>query len=292
MSCTRRRFELGLTMIEVMVSTIILSVIVAMASWLVWSSAKHVSTAEVRLQMDMQIRELMGTLTRELRQTRLGQVKAVDSTTIPVLTPALLNAPATPGPIPPAAVASAPFYAIRFKIPGESMDITQSNAGNFDLAAYVADKQLSNPANPDWTTEIQYWWEPDAVAGEGVAGTWAENNAPDGVDNNNNGVVDEGVIKRMETTFTTAGALKSRTVSTVCRNVQIAGPTAATPAYWSGKTKVGLTFLVLPSTPDANGVNQSANRIQVTVSLERPDPENAKRTVFKQLSAVIEMRNF
>jgi hypothetical protein len=280
-------------MIEVVISSVILTMLVGMASWLVWSSAKHVSTAEARMQMDMESRELLATITKELRQTRLGQVYAVDSASIPVLDAATLTGQATPGSsaLPP--VAGTPFYAIRFKIPGNSMDLTRDTVGSFDLPAYVADKNLSNPKNPDWTTEIQYWWEPDAQQKEGASGAWAQGYAPDGLDNNKNGIVDEGVIRRMETTFETSGIRKSRTVTTVCHDVQIAGPSAAPPLGWSTtKAKVGLTFLLLPDSADANGVRQSPNRLQVTVTLERPDPENKKLTIWKQVSSVIEMRNF
>jgi len=292
MHCARRRSDLGLTMIEVVISSVILTMLVGMASWLVWSSAKHVSTAEARMQMDMESREFLATITKELRQTRLGQVYAVDTATIPVLDAAVLTAKATPGSATPP-VAGTPFYGIRFKIPGNSMDLTKDTVGNFDLTAYVADKNLANPKNPDWTTEVQYWWEPDSQQGEGSAGAWAENNAPDGVDNNKNGVVDEGVIKRMETTFDTSGNRLSRTVTIVAHDVQIAGPSAAPPLGWpSTKAKVGLTFVVLPSGPDANGVKQGANRVQVTVTMERQDPQNTKLTIWKQLSSVIEMRNF
>src|SRR3954468_14107454 len=97
MPCTRRRSQLGLTMIEVVISSIILSLLAGMASWLVWSSAKHVSTAEAKMQMDMEARELMATITKELRQTRVGQGYMVDSAGTPVLDPAALASKATPG---------------------------------------------------------------------------------------------------------------------------------------------------------------------------------------------------
>jgi hypothetical protein len=291
MGYTRRRSELGLTMIEVAISSFILAMLVGMASWLVWSSAKHVSTSEARMQMDMESREFLATITKELRQTRLGQVHAVDTATIPLLDATTLTALATPGSASPLPTAGTAFYGIRFKIPGKSMDLTNNNVGSFDLPAYVADKSRTEPLNPDWTTEIQYWWEPDAQQKEGAPGAWAENNAPDGVDNNKNGVTDEGVIKRMETTFDTSGNLVTRTVSIVCHDVQLAGPPAAPPLGWTiGKAKVGLTFVVLPGV-DLNGVPQQVNRVQVTVTMERQDPQNSKQTIWKQVSSLTEMRN-
>jgi Tfp pilus assembly protein PilE len=295
MASSDRRRNAGLTMIEVMVATFILTAIVAMASWMVWSSSKRVSTAEVNLQMDMQLREVVDKISRELRQSRLAQIKSVDSASITVntVTLAATASPGTASAMPSNAGIPATgfnFYSIRFKIPGTSMDITQNNAGNFNLTNFVNDNDTNNP---NWTTEIQYWWEPDAMQGEGVPGLWANNNAPDGVDNNKNGVIDEGVIKRMETTYDTSGLLVNRTVSVVCRDVQIAGPPTAPPATWvAGKAKIGLTFAVFPSAPAVPpALSQKPNQMMVTVTMERPDPENKGTTIVKQMSSTIFLRN-
>jgi len=50
------RSRLGLTMIEVMVSSVILAAIVLMSSYLVWNSARTVSSAESALQSELQAR--------------------------------------------------------------------------------------------------------------------------------------------------------------------------------------------------------------------------------------------
>src|SRR6185436_15177786 len=77
---TRSSREAGLTMLEVVIATIILTVIVGMASWLVWSASGHVTTTEVTVQLEMSTREVLGMMTKELHQSKINKVEMMDTT--------------------------------------------------------------------------------------------------------------------------------------------------------------------------------------------------------------------
>lgn len=279
MMAMKRGRRSGLTMIEVMVSSIILFMIIAMASWLVWSSSKHVANNEVILQMDMQLREIISVIAKDIRQTRFARIEMIDSSTVPRTNAALISGSNIGTKILPLVPGTA-YTGIRFRIPGKAMEITSANAGNFDVTAYAADKSGSQN-DITWTTEVQYYWEVDESAGEGFS---LGNNPylPDGKDNNSNGIIDEGVIKRIETTVNAALTPTSRTVSVLARGVR--GPTAAK----------GITFTLLAATTGdtTNAVaSQNGNRIQVQVTLERVDPSYPKQTIVRQMTSIVEMRN-
>ena len=158
------------------------------------------------------------------------------------------------------------------------MDLTTLNANfnsnpkNFDLKTFKA-----SSTDPDWTYEIQYWWEVQADEGKVVPGGGPNDLVPDGIDNNGNGVIDEGVIKKLETWRDTSGVVQKRTYSTVCRDVK------------------SLSFCV--PTRDLTGTAFNPNPLKiitVSVTLEITDPRYPKdplRHILKTVSTTIEVRN-
>ena len=74
----KKRSQAGLTMIEVLVASIILTALVAMSSWLIWGSSKHVSRMEAEMTLENQAREFIGMLTKELHQANMSNVQWVD----------------------------------------------------------------------------------------------------------------------------------------------------------------------------------------------------------------------
>jgi len=318
MSTNKMKRQAGLTLIEVMIASLILAAIVAMSGWLVWSSSNHVASADAALQLEMSAREFMTGLVKELHQSKMDSVQKVDtgtqvagasvtkisvtSSTLGLLatpgtasTPSFYDPNSVPGPIVPHT--SADFDGIRFRLPGRTMDLTMNNKNadgnatqtdpnkkNFDLVAFKA--SATSQTTSAWTYEVQYWWEIDntqlANFPEGVAGSGANGTVRDGLDNNKNGVIDEGVIKKLETWFNIDGTLNRRTQSVVCRNVK--SLSFYVPARnWGGTDWTGAVYA--PSTP---------KQVIVTVVLEKADPKyptNTSKTVTKTITTVIDVRN-
>lgn len=112
-------------------------------------------------------------------------------------------------------------------------------------------------------------------------------NDPDGIDNNNNGVIDECVIRKLETWYdpNAVDTPLQRTLSTVCRDVQ-----------WDPVTRRPRLVFLMPNA-DAGGAVYSAgeqNRVFVLLTLERQDPKFPRRTdknFKKTLAQYIEVRN-
>lgn len=323
-----RRSEAGLTMLEVVVASIILAALVTMSSYLVWNTSRSVSSSEVGVQMEIQAREFITQLQKEFHQTsfKFNQVWSVDwDATLPSPLPLTAFNPGTPTPgtknlyaakvsvaypaadgvIPngplPAPVATV-FHALRFKIPGKTMDLTTLNANydapvpsgqqkNFDLKGYLKAQSLSVDP-PDYTTEIQYWWEFDqtnavnegSLTGTGPIGPGGFRAT--GTDRNGNGVRDEGVVKRLETTYDVNGNVLKRTVSTVLRDVQ----------WDAANNRPALVFCVPGADPAGTAYPSGAERrLFVSVTLERADPQNAKkkeRNYVKQIATYMDVRNY
>jgi Tfp pilus assembly protein PilE len=306
--------QAGLTMIEVVIASVILTVIVGMSSYLVWSSARTVSSSEAAMQAELQAREFLSTLTKELHQSKMVTLRQVNWDSTLTVTPATaFKSPysATPGtavPYAPCTVVPAysgaikipatgvyltgltTFNAIRFKLPGTTMDLTtlnanhDTNATNFDLKAY---KNGANLTNADFTYEIQYWWElqPDESSSPTTPGNAPNGLFPDGKDNNWNNVTDEGVIKKIETWYDIAGAVIRRTQSIVCRDVQ-----------WDAvNNRPGLVFSVPGA--DAGGTAYAAGsekRLFVSLTIEKADPrypKDPKKNIVKTVTTFIDVRN-
>jgi hypothetical protein len=289
-------------MIEVLVASIILAALVAMSSWLVWGSSKHVSRMEAEMSMDNGAREFITTLTKEIHQANMANIQWVDETkpidaTSTADTPGTLHAVKPPIWTPASPV---PFTAIRFKIPGPQMEITSGNANpdkndplkkidNFDLAKFKA-----NADKPNYLYEIQYWWEIDNsnLKPEGIPGAGPNGFIPDGVDNNLNGVIDEGVIKKCEVWKDSLGNIQSRKISTVLRDVTSLQFTIP-GVKWNGLDADGK-----PKWTGAAVTAGAEKIVTVSVTISRPDPtvhsfqDKLISLITKTFTGMIEVRNF
>jgi len=313
----KSRHDSGLTMMEVIIASIILTALVTMSSYLVWNTSKTVSSSEVGVQMEVQARDFMSQLAKELHQSSFGK----DAISVVLWDPTLIvskssfnagtptpgskqayggylsaTSPKADGTIPSGATV---FSVLRFRIPGPTLDLTTKNAdhdkdpANFDLKAFKA--STAKPP-PDWTTEIQYWWEFDQTnrANEGSTGGTVGPAGPgslkaDGVDNNGNGVIDEGVIRRMETTYDVNNNVIKRSMTTVLRDVQYI------PNVNPNLSRPGLVFCI-PNADSSGKLYPSGEekRLFVSVTMERADPQNPtnrKRNYVKQVATYIDVRN-
>jgi hypothetical protein len=303
------RRNAGLTMIEVVVASIILTAIVGMSSYLVWNTSRTVASAEVGLQLENNAREFLSTLTKELHQGRMGMVRMVpwDANVMVKTTSFSLG---TPGPYvrstgtPPGIDGIIPatattFRILNFKLPGKSMDLTKTNASvdadpnMFNLKMY---KDTGGVMDTDYTYEIQYWWEIDngTFKAEGAVGAGPGGFVPNNFDDNKNGLRDEGVIRKAEIFYRKDGSIDKRNISTVLRNV----PWVYDPAFpndWT-KGRPGLVFCI-PDTDGSGVVYTSAGtekRIYVNVTLEAEDPRYPgmkNRNYFRTFATYIDLRN-
>lgn len=348
----------GLTMIEVVIASVILVAVSAMAMALLLNSSSHVSNMQVGVTLEQAGREVISQISAELRQAKMSSVELLntklgplytvtttftqanlaaamtDPTTLPgsgttraatqdatktiasvAGSPAYYSSPYLTGSIPantdyrsgppayplPTGVTLTPpyeaqviFNGIRFHIPGHQLDLTTLNANadagnpkdNFDLARFKA-----NPSGNDWVTEIQYWWEADAV----VAG------AP----------LSAGVVKKAETIRNSSGVLVVRHVTVVARNV--AQLQFMIPMYtpFVDPYKDWVTWLNLPSSPQPANYTVGSSKpafaanykyttalperqIYVGIQLNEPDPghpSDATKNILRTLSATVEARN-
>lgn len=287
----------GLTMLEVLIASLILVAIVAMSSWLVWQASDNVATAEAALKLENQAREVLELFTQELRQSKMTTIRKVDRNSISVSPTAFYppgnppvpgnNALTTPNPPVSTPLAYQPFDAIRFRLPGPSMDLTKKNA-NFNASSSNFDmKKFSTNQDSAWTYEVMYWWEIDNsnLKSEGNPGTGPNGFAPNGIDDNGNGLIDEGVIKKIESWYDTAGVLIRRTQSVVARDVK-----------YDNVAGIGCLKFSVPNQdavgqPYAPGAEKS---IQVSLTLQKRDPrypKDSKRVIEKTVSTTIEVRN-
>jgi type II secretory pathway pseudopilin PulG len=184
---TKQRSSAGVTMLEVLIAGVILASIFSITWYLISSSADHVSREESRLSLETQAREALERFTTDLRQTRFTTVK--DGSKNPV---ALFDNPD------PKNSAHAPYFykEILFRIPGHGNQ-------SFDPVAFKS--------NPDMflSRRITYRWQlaPGEIA--------------NGKDDNHDGLIDEGVIVRVEEDLDASGNPVAGTTktSTLCRNI-------------------------------------------------------------------------
>ncbi len=162
----------------------------------------------------------------------------------------------TPNPMPASwpNPSTAIFNDLQFRIPGAV------SSGNTVLAEF---KQ-----NPDrlFTKRIRYRWVSDP------------NDALDGIDNNKNGVIDEGVVEKIEDDLNTAGAVIATRRSRICYEVKKKGMDAPPPAGLG--REVGLVFRM-----------PADNRIEIFLDLERADPNNRKNKITRSVQTMVELRN-
>jgi hypothetical protein len=307
MALLRSRRRSGLTLLEVVIASIILTAVFGMTAYMIWSSSKHTETTEAALQLEASARAFMDALAKDVQQTRLDLVNKVDTTQLIPVDSTSLKLLATPGtavvpdyynptaqaatPGPPATPAYpvklhtdalgnnvADFDGIRFRLPGSPMDLTPANAKNFDLKSFK-----TNTDAPNWLYEVQYWWEIDSVSGvnEGKAGAGPKGFVRDGIDNNQNGVVDEGIVYKLETWYKPDGTLDRRTQTVACRDVKSLA-FYIPQRKWNGTDWAGDIYTTPP------------NQIIATVTVERADPlypKHPDRNIVRTVSTVIDVRN-
>jgi type II secretory pathway pseudopilin PulG len=357
----RHRREAGLTMIEVVIASVILTALVAMTSWLVWSASNTVATTEVTVQMEMTAREVLSQMAKELHQSNFSMVEKVNTG---VLIPTDATSIATAYPTPPVGGTMAypvwdptnptanVFDGIRYRIPGAMMDLTtvdsasqvnyydpvtktmskkktnfpmsvSANADlngktdpltnkkydNFDLAAFK--KAAGASKSVDWVYEVQYWWEIDTTAlepvrvQEGKAGAGPNGFVRDFADHNKNGVMDEGVIKKMETFYRTDLTVERRTVSTILRDVTQFEMYVPSYPSWvvaePGKDPTKTTSYKYPPVPSGSKApppNQFSSggeqNVVITITVQKPDPRYPRmsgKILTKTVSTTIDLRN-
>ena len=274
--------QAGLTMIEVVIAAIILTAIVGMSSYLVWSSSRAVSSAEAGLQLENTAREALNVMAQELRQARRLGIAKVTTTTIQTDPPADVHGYNINDPGLGVAVSPCPegvdFDGIRFDL------VDPRNTFNLD--------DFKNSQERTYT--VQYWWQVEydeqrEPKGKGIGPNGRE---PDSEDNNRNGVVDEGALMKMETWFeadrVTVDKKLGRQVTTVLRNVKrlrFRVPAATTAAEIA-----------------AGKPNLNSDRIEIAIDLEIMDPKkNIQKVadkpgkeallILKTVSAVVDFRN-
>lgn len=271
----KKKRQSGLTMIEVVVASIILTAIVGMSSYLVWNSSENVASAEAAAKLESDGREVLAMMSTELRQSRRALIRGVNANTIKII-PASIKSLTGPqlGQLVSPITENTDFSAIAFELTDPDND--------YDNLPDVKN-------STERTYEVRYWWEVDyeeqklpVDAGNGPNGR-----EPDGDDDTRNGIIDEGVIKKMETWFEAdRTTVKKRLVTVVARNVK------------------KLNFRV-PSAGTVNGITYGNTRLEITIDFERLDPKfnrintghltnTAQRNlrIFqRQVSTVVEFRN-
>jgi hypothetical protein len=274
-----RTARAGLTMIEVVVASFILTAIVGMSSYLVWSSSRHVSSAEAGVQLENTAREALNVMVQELRQAKKSAVSQVITTPIRILPPVDLHGLPANDPKLGNAVNPVPedldFDGVRFDL------IDPRNT--FSLDDFKNSKER--------ITTIQYWWEvaDDEQKQPAYLGTGPNGRQPEGKDNNHNGVVDDGVLMKMETTYELDRVtVHERKFSTVLRNVK------------------RLKFRVPKATSSvdvqAGKPGYNSARIEISIDLEIMDPKQNLQTVkdapgkeafliMRTVAAVVDFRN-
>src|SRR5262245_19503361 len=142
-----RNRQAGLTMLEVIIASIILTAIVGMSAYLVWSSSRSVSSSEAALQLENTGREFLEMITTELRQAKRSGIAQVKTQTIRVNPPEDIHTIPTKSPKLGIDVSPVPegvdFDALRFDL------VDPNNTFKLD--------DFKNSTERIYT--IQYWWQ-------------------------------------------------------------------------------------------------------------------------------------
>jgi hypothetical protein len=276
-----KRSSAGLTMIEVIIASVILTAIVAMASYMVWMSSYEVSERELGLQLESQARLIVTQIANDIRQSKALYVKSCVGG-VPALLPGII----APG---------KGFTGIQLRTPGAGMDSSSINT-NMSATAQAAWGNNYVLNNDQYLTRlVRYYWAVDSGEGEIANQT---------IDDNKDGRIDEGVLKKEEWVTDPAGNLITQTGpilspvhTTICRDLRPcdgipANATVFTPASTADNQITlcnwGLQFFV-----DAN----PPTKITITLTLEKTDPKqrakiyNRVHTIVKQVQTTVDMRN-
>src|SRR5258708_9711255 len=108
----KKESQAGLTMLEVIIASVILSAVMFMASYLVWTSSATVSEAELGVQLDSQARAIVTAIANDVRQCKAAYIRIYDPVT---------NGTSLP-------TANVGFSSIHLRLPGTGFDSTSLNA--------------------------------------------------------------------------------------------------------------------------------------------------------------------
>jgi len=272
--------QAGLTMLEVIIASVILSAVMFMASYLVWTSSSTVSEAELGLQLDSQARAILTQIANDVRQCKAAYIKIYD--------------PSTGGTSLPAA--NTGYTGIQLRLPGAGFDSTSLNASQTNTVKGAWLQAYSTNNDAYLTRMVRYYWAVDAGEGETLVNA---------LDDNKDGRVDEGVLKKFDsltdaagTPILVQGTTPTAFTTTLCRdlrncNTAITAPIlspytpATTPATQLSPCNWGLQFSV-----DAS---PGPTKMTITLTLEKIDPKKKafaqNHTIVKQVQTTVDLRN-
>jgi len=276
----KKESQSGLTMLEVIIASVILSVVVEMASYLVWNSSTTVSESELGVQLDSQARAIVTQIANDVRQCKSAYIRAYD----PISGNATLPA------------ANIGYSGIQMRLPGAGFDSSSLNASqtSANKGAWLQAYSANNDAY--LTRMVRYYWVVDAGSGETLV---------NGQDDNKDGRVDEGILQKFDSLTDSSGTpiLVQGTTATafhsnICRdlrncNTAIIAPIpspytpATTPANQISPCNWGVQFVV-----DAF---PNPTKMTITLTLEKIDPKKKtyaqNHTIVKQVQTTVDLRN-
>ncbi|HLY08135.1 MAG TPA: hypothetical protein VKW04_02400 [Planctomycetota bacterium] len=302
-----KKHESGLTMVEVMVASIILVAISAMAMSMMLSSSNHVANMEVGVRMELTAREVITAMSAELRQAKMTSVEFVNTSVGPLYSsnvPALTDVTTLPGSgsvkaatqitsytVPSyyttpyiGANGSIPantdyrsdpygtpniFNGIRFHIPGHQMDLTKNNA-NADNGNANDNFNLNKFKNSSTTSD----WVTEIQY-------WWEAD----------GTISQGVVKRTETTRDSSGNFKTRHYAIVARNV--ASLSISIPKY-PGFVNTTTYPTQVAAAPYVYTTANPEKQVAISIQMQEPDPKypkDATKNIYRTLSSIVDVRN-
>jgi hypothetical protein len=283
----------GLSLLEVAIASILLVVIFGVTFALLMSSSEHAAAEEAQVQLEYRAREVINQIAADLRQTTWDKVTVGGGGV--ALTPVkpsagalLIEGPSEPDPLPPPPTGSR-YY--------QYPDLTRSSVA--PPVGLAAGKNLTyNPTYTKWMqfpyTDIQFRMLGVDNAGWTIATYKSAPNSywtrrvryqlamdigedggspphPDGIDNNNNELIDESIIIKTEDTLDAAGAVVRTSTTTICRDVVANGFQIYMPAWGT-----------------------DANKVVVTLTLEKRDRKYSKfadQKITKQVKTSVSLRN-
>lgn len=285
----------GFTLLEVIIASVLLLAVFGIAFMLLLSSSENVAAAQIGVELEGRAREVLNQIASDLRQSKLAQIKVGSSNgaTLIALAPGGRSAP-VPLPYP---TGNRPGFKLWYQFPNdptsEPASVNQSTIP-FQLAysgsqiTYpYSDLQIRMPgvsdtgwtianqkANPDsyWTRRVRYRLVMDTGEANStvtmaslVAGT-PDSQYMNNTDNNQDGRIDECAILKIEETLDAAGNPIRTNPTIICRDVKQNG-----------------FQIYMPLT------GQDANKIIISLLLEKKDPKVKYKTIFKMVQTSVSL---
>lgn len=275
---TQKKYQSGLTMLEVIIASVILSFVIALSSYMVYTSSQTVSESELGLQLEAQARQIVTQITNDLRQARSSSLRNFSNGT----TPSILLATGMTG--------------IEMRLPGPSFDGVNSSMSTSQQGTWLTG--LKGNSDVYTTRMVEYFWDVDGAEGETLL------NSPNQcADENKDGRVDEGVLRKVEWITDgngnkiTQNSPPSPVHSVICRDLMATNITAlavnqpyaalSTPNTQLTPCNWGLQFMV----DDA----VTPTKMTITLTLGKVDPKKKRsdptHVITKQVQTTIELRN-